>query len=309
MNQQEIWDKIDPFLNKGEKKYYDTLADSMSFYKKIINQFQEKLDNKEWENEDQKDSWERSIFDATHSLEFYEEQSFRFERRIIEGYKKETKDPPQVNVDDFEMENQGDWKENGETVFAVNNIQDLEQKQIDSQKGLKFTKDQKDALTDYFNVGCFDLNSKLNNGRRWQRYAESTKKEKLPRINKLDKNLSEAISVTKGLTQDTVLYRGDYFDVAKTVGDHIKFKGYLSTTYLQESTEKFYMEHDYPKECYYTYKLLLPKGTKGLCANDLSQGKFSTHFAEHELLLNKGLEVDIVDIDYENQVVTVVATP
>ena len=66
--------------------------------------------------------------------------------------------------------------------------------------------------------------------------------------------------------------------------------------------------HTFPTELFYTYKILLPKGHKGICANGQG-GKFTMASVknEQELLLNHGTEGTIVNIDYKNHEVTILA--
>ena len=102
-------------------------------------------------------------------------------------------------------------------------------------------------------------------------------------------------------TYKLVLYHGGKFDVNKVVGDHVKFKGYTSTSF-QKSAASDFANFD-GLDVKYTYKILLPAGSKGVCANDKNHD-MTNFWHEHEYLLDKGLEGNIVDIDVKNHIVT-----
>lgn len=89
-------------------------------------------------------------------------------------------------------------------------------------------------------------------------------------------------------------------------GDKIKFKGYTSTSFQENVAKEFHNYSSVSSELYYTYRILAPKGTKGICANDESHGAMGSHPREQEYLLDKGSEATILDVDVENHIVTIV---
>ena len=111
------------------------------------------------------------------------------------------------------------------------------------------------------------------------------------------------------MLQDTTVYHGGKFDVSKIVGDKVKFKGFTSASFQMNVAEDSPSRMFTDRGKFYVYKILLPKGSKGLCANDKSHGGSLTMVTgEQELLLDKGFEGSVVDIDYKNHIVTVLKT-
>ena len=123
------------------------------------------------------------------------------------------------------------------------------------------------------------------------------------------RNISNAIARSDGLLQDTVLFHGGKFDLSKMVGDEITLKGYTSCSFQENVAKHSIKQQDgvFKEELMYTYRILAPKGTKGICANDDSQGTLSRFTFENEYLLDKGFTGKVVDIDYDKQVVTIMA--
>ncbi len=223
-----------------------------------------------------------------------EEMLFQYEKRLLNGYKP--REPQVVDYDEsqYVKENPTSW--DNDTLYK------FEKQQIQSQEGLVFTDDECDALHFYFGDGYVGLNSKLNDGREWNARSESEREHLKSKINKVDRNLEKAISKSRGLTQDTTLFYGGILDPSIIVGSDIKFKNYLSTTYQESVAVNYVKSKNHMIGC--VYKLLLPKGYKGLCANaeyytDSGEQKYSrmTKYAkEHEYVLPKNSKFKVVDI-------------
>ncbi len=295
MTQEEKEDAFfdESLLNMGEAEVYLALLKKKDFCEREIEYYENLLesgDNDESFNKDMVEHFKGNVKDI-------EEKLFQFERRIIEGYKKESLEPPKVDISNFKEDVQI-------TDLDNDTIKPLEQAQIDSQEKIDLTEDEVDSLRYYLGDGARITNSRLNNGHKWNNLTDEQKKEKGKRSKEAEKDISNAIKKSEGLKQDTVLYHGGEFDVTKMVGDKVKFKGYTSASFQQGVSDQFQNYSTVPKENYYTFKILAKKGTKGICANDRSRGKLSSNYDEHEYLLDKGLEGDIVDIDYENHIVT-----
>ncbi len=288
-------------LNKGEKKWYTQIN---KMIKGLTPQREEMERNLQYAID--KDIG-YMIEGCKSNLRYYDNEeerlnnlAFQFERRLIEGYNPKRNEPRVVDESKYSLEKQ----------IQTNSIDigTLEQAQIEAQESIEFTDDELGSLQFYYGSGAYDLNSKLNNGRTWKVFAEDDLDVVKKQLNVADRNIHKAIGKTGGLLQDTIVFHGGKFDVTKMVGDKVKFKGYVSTSFQQIVAQNSMNSSPDNKPLQYQYKILLPKGTKGLCANDRSQGKLTNVTMEHEYLLDKGMEFDIVDIDYGNQIVTVVAS-
>lgn len=71
------------------------------------------------------------------------------------------------------------------------------------------------------------------------------------------------------------------------IGDTVNLKGFTGTTF-QEAWIKSKLNPET-----YNFKILAPKGTKGICA---SGGSLST-YSETEYLLGHDMKIEILDVD------------
>ena len=296
MSQDEKWEKLDNVLNQGEKEWYEKLLE--------LREHTEKWIERERVNDNTIGSYYRELVDE--SLPQIEADIFKLERKIFE--KPKTPKPiPEINESDYQMEEQYPER-------RYNKIGELEQRQIDLQdETVKFTFEDYLDVGHYFGEGYQTINKKLYQGNdfmRGDKYNPETRKKTVRRVNQEIRTITSAINRTPGLVENTTVFHGGYFDVTKTVGDKVKFKGFTSTSYQRNIAEWMkFLYKPYPDELFYTYKILLPQGHKGLCANG-SIGKTLT-FArvprEQELLLDKGFEGTVLNIDYSTHTVTLLA--
>ncbi len=287
-------------LNEGELKDYKELLKDYDLSIGAIKDYEESISQVEKENPSMAKFYKQTLNEIKEESENEKEMIFQYVRRILDRYKStETK---VVDNDDssFQTEKQYDLdhfdgnEKNGK----------IEQSQINSQKKVNFTDENLSALSIYYG-NDYNLNSRLNNGKSWNKLSKEEQNAIKSDMDNIEKELSDAINRTSGLKQDTVLFHGGIFDPSKMVGDKIKFNGYLSCSFQESIAENFHND-DVPSTRNYTFRILAKEGTKGVCANDKSHGGSLTNYTEeHEFLLDKGLEFDIVDIDYDNQVVTI----
>ena len=109
---------------------------------------------------------------------------------------------------------------------------------------------------------------------------------------------------TDGLTEDTMLYRGGYWDIHLNVGDHSKgFNGYQSTSFRKEVGERYVDNYSDKDTADMLIQILAPKGTKGIVSNDPN---FNTVWDAHEFVLARNTGFTVLDIDYDNMVATIV---
>ncbi len=291
-------------LNEGERRRYDylvkyipSLQEDLIQHRKITDELYGEMDKTDPFFDEEYRSIERSEME----LEDLKNELFQYERRIIEGYDKE---PFSVEYDEsqYTMEKQVKWDES--TAEWISQLGEVEKRQILSQKGMVYTDDDVDCLNHYYWSGARLINSRLNKGKHWTELSDEEKAEMKPKLNKMERHISKTINNTQGMVQNTMVFHGGEFDVTKLVGDKVKFKGYTSSSFNLEIAKQFESWRNIPREKAYTYKLLLPKGYKGLCANDVYVDRLGANHGERELLLPKGMEGTIVDIDYKHNMVT-----
>lgn len=276
-------------LSKSER--FEQLKEKGLLNEYEIDHYESIVDMKRWYAE-------QGFQKAPELIAHCNELLFDYDKRLFNYYKPRKPQYTPYNEDDYSMEKKTEWND----PF----IREVEQRQIDSQEDIIWTDDEKSAVRHYLNTGYVYLNSKINNGKQWNELSDDEKKAKIPKLNKMDRDLQSAINKSKGLVEPTVMFHGGYFDVHKIVGDTIKFKGYTSASY-QESVASNYKNNksnDLMGSC--MYKILLPKGYKGLCGNaryftennDESKSNYLTVYQkEHEYLLPKNAEFKIVDIE------------
>lgn len=297
-------------LNGGEIKYYNYQRQVLNFQNECLEENYKELDDIEngrvsgySASEKHKEYVKWDIERHKRTIEEYTDLIFQYERRLFDGSKP--KEHHLIDYDEFkyaiEKQQHGDAKQN--------TIGKLEQAQIDSQKAnVDLTEDEVNALISYYGNYGKDLNSYINKGARWKYNDKDVQRRLKPLYDERIVNLSNAIDKSGGLLQDTTLYHGGMFDISKMIGDDIELKGYTSCSFQRNVAKLSIKEQDDIDELMYTYKILLPKGTKGICANDDSHGKLSNYTFENEFLLDKGFKGKVVDIDYNTQEVTILAS-
>lgn len=287
-------------LNDGELKVYDELIHRLGYVPVSIEDNERIIEDVKDENPNLALQFQNLVDDMKKGLEEDNEKLFDYEKRLYNGYTP--REPKNIQYDESEYNLEKQYpsdhfdgnEDNGE----------IEQNLIDKQREVDYSVNELLSMWDYYGNGC-PINSYLNDGRHWNELSADEKEENLASINRANINLSSAIGKSVPLEEPLVVFHGGYFDVGKIVGDKIKFKGYISTSFQQSIAERFGSE-TFDKESHYNFKILLPKGSKGLCANDTSHGgRLTTYKDEHEFLLDKAQTFEIVDIDYDNQVVTI----
>ena len=289
------------FLNPVELEYYQNLYDMKKTIIDNIRENEEKL--KEDPNDDYSKLRESLIKNMTDNLNELEDTLFSYERRLFDGYEPPKQKEIDVDFDKFELDNTNDLF--GGTDWN-DTLGDIERVMVNDTLKSKLESSHVNALRSYFD-DAYLLNSFLNNGSMWNGLSKSEQDYMRPNFNKLSNLLSDAISRTGGLKKDTVLFHAGKFDPSKVVGDHIKFKGFTSTSFSRGFAEDYvegtvYNNLDGSVE--YIYAILAPTGTKGVSANTRPV-TLTEHHEEHEYLLDKGFEGDIVSIDVDNHIVYV----
>ena len=249
---------------------------------------------------------------AYKDYEYLKSRLFDYEKRIFRGYdlNKNVENIPSFDIDDFISE---EYDENNLTDIGV-----LEQAQIRNQQdnNLLMDTNHADAFIYYFGSGYTDITGELmpNTFRKknnindkegyWNSLGEETQRFYHEQNKGTIKLMDESINKSDGLLQPTVLWHGtmntQIVNANTRLGDRINLKGYISTSFQTNVNEIYSQGRDA-----YVVKFLAPTGTKGLCANDESMGSLTNYPNEHEYLLGRGNKGTVVDIDYDNGVVTV----
>lgn len=175
----------------------------------------------------------------------------------------------------------------------------LEMRQNNQQEKVDYTPYEFGSCNNY-SVNDF----KLVNGQIYDTDYYKGRKKDSPSIddfiNDRKEHLDSAIEKSPPLTQDTTFYRYGFFPKGMKIGDTGKFKGYTSTTYQEETAEKF-------KEGYYggeqdRYKIVIraPKGTKGVLLNQQFEA-----ITEHEFLLGRNQKYIILNVNDETHEVEI----
>ena len=301
MSQEEKDGKLDGKLNPAEKDHYDYLIGRRNDLENVIREHEKERERYNSQGaDDMVNMIDGLVKNFRNELNTYDKSIFGYEKRIVRGHK--LNDGKDVNYDLKKYSEDNDTLSVSDNPMNVR-LGDIENKQINLQQNIGLDSNNYDALMEYFGSGSSLINSRLNNGREWNSYSDSHKKDLNPVLNESEKYLSDAIGKTKGLSQNTLLYHRGSFDVSKVVGDHLKFKGYTSTSF-QKGVADDWTNEFHKGSPMYTYRFLTPSGTKGICANDNKNSILTHHREEHEYLLDKGVEGDIVDIDVKNHIVT-----
>lgn len=282
----------DHYLNLFKKKKEIAIA--------ILEHEKEREEYESLGDEDMVKMVDTFIKPSKNILKEFEDAIFNYEKRIFNNYKSKENKNVNYNINDYREDNQFEDDSNENPHFGR-----LENSMISQQANVDFTSDHTDSLTDYFGSEFQILNSMLWGSTSWERLPPTVRKHKIERLNKLSDNLSSAIESTQGTDEPIMVYHGGEFDVSKVVGDKLTFKGFTSASF-QISAANDFAETFEGTKVNYIYRILLPKGSKGVCANDRNT-KLTHYWYEHELLLDKGLSGDIVDIDVENHIVTLQA--
>ena len=172
---------------------------------------------------------------------------------------------------------------------AIEMHQDLLQKRINY------------PLEEFGGVNNFGTNDyKLVNGKLYdtdyykQRTGMSSYVDE--RIDQLD----SAIDRSPPMDTDVTLFRYGHFPSGMKVGDTGKFKGYTSTSFQEETAERFKNGFDHDSSGRYKITIRTPKGTKGVLLNDT----FET-MKEHEFLLGRNQKFMVLSVNDETREVEI----
>ena len=274
MSVDELKEKLVGKLNPLEEKDYDNIVNQLEFYSMF-------------EKEDISPEIQKDIDD-------YNDRLFQYNKRIDRGYDldKNKSNVPEYNLDDYVEDNF--------TGMYDMKIGLHEAEQIQHQNNtLVLNADEQGGLQAYFGNEYKHINGELDENYSdgyWNRLNESEQNAYHEKNKKIIPSIDGAINKSDGLIVSTILYHGTddskLVNIHTRVGDKIKTKGYVSTSYNRRVGEGYGSMPD----CF-VIQFLAPAGTKGLCANT---GGLTGEVAEHEYLLGRGQSGTVVDIDYNS---------
>ncbi len=212
------------------------------------------------------------------------------------------------NESDYAME---EWDDGVELKTVPSPIGKLQQLQEDLQDRVEYTDLEKESLHEYSTSSFIPIGLCLNGVGDWQEIADEdyyvhcivTDDGKFYtgaflrdengeiiediELQKQIKAIGTAIEKSPSLQENTLLYRNGQLPLDIEVGDHGKFKSFLSTSY-----NDFIAFEDVPtgdwtqgsKDHRYNIRIFAPKGTKGIVLNRHNNCKNW----QSELLLDKG---------------------
>ena len=208
---------------------------------------------------------------------------------------------PKINIENFVLDNQ----KVGEAHTIEGTI--LEKRQIHIQEKIIMSVDEFGSVKSYGGIEHFRINGYIRQNQNWIDYINSaltkgrTRDEVIRETKKIIRNMDSAIAKTPGLEQDSIIFRAcDTFEGHLRAGDVSSFKGYASCSFQKESAKGF---HDDGR---YMLKILAPKGQKGIAMNAKNNGqKFTTYSHEHEYLLPRNQEFQVLEVDHLNKTATI----
>ena len=251
--------------NLGELHEYNKLRKDVPSNSKIIS---EKIDENIDDLEDKIFQEERKIFETTNNKEDVDLSSFK-------------EDEDNYSNDELYI---------GELEKEYTNLQN---------KNCDFS-NEKEILDLYFGSDYTYINGMLYGDKNWKKLCKdypNDKKYWMSRKKSIVTTMDRAIEKTPGLPHPTIVYKAGQISNRKKVGDTVKFKGYLSTTFAKGCAEE--RVKGYKDKV--MIRFLLPAGTKGLARNAkgyLEKWEWdleATARTEHELLLGRNKEGRIVN--------------
>lgn len=211
----------------------------------------------------------------------YSKDIFNYERRVVENFQLPTNSSLDVDISKYKIDTNGD----------------LEKAQIDSNKNIDLSLVEEAHLKEYFMRDYLYINGKIYNTDFWKKLSKDEKfwwdDEALDNETYI---LDKAINKSNGVLEDSMYFRGGYWDIHLQVGDEFTWDGYTSLSYDPDGVNTF-INHD--NERY--IRVLINKGKKGIPANLNGMAEYDY---ERELLIGRQTKGKVVS--YTNDMVTVI---
>lgn len=244
--------------------------------------------------------------------EFYEDDLFKYERRIIEDYRIEEQSPPSVNRDDYVVDEDIPYDEDNMLDRSI--IGSVENEMITYQEAnYNLTSKEEYWIEAYYLDNYAPLKYRINH--EYDLLGEYIHDDyELDEFNRefplMLRHMDNAINKQEGLLHPTVLFHGGLVDPSLTVGSHGVWKNYISTSFQEISMKG----HNKSNPDYWEIVIYAPKGTKGLCGNihhnygkdengDIKWSDYDSmnqYTFEHEYLLGRNTGYTVIGMDYEH---------
>lgn len=305
-SRDEIIKSLEGRLTRLEWDDYNSIYDD---YQETYDEWMEHIKNGDVDKDKIPEiySWLDDFF-----KEYYEDNLFKYERRIIEDYYVSDSTPPAINFEEYVSDKSVPI--NKDNLLDRNTIGDIESEMIKYQEdNYNLTQKESYWIEAYYLDNYIPLKHRINHDYEvleehlWDDYELAEFNREFP---SMLRHMDNAINKQEGLLHPTILYHGGLVDISVPVGGHGVWKNYISTSFQEASMKS----HNKDKPDYWEVLIYAPGGTKGLCGNirrpsgrnedgsvrwDDSMGMNQYTF-EHEYLLGRNTGYTVVGMDYEN---------
>ena len=219
------------------------------------------------------------------------------------GYKSPSQRAKEFDASKFIEEDYDEDSEIYDTQQDSSVLGDLELRQWELQRKKEYTDEDISILTEYKISSYDEINDYL-----WgnlvgfgdnQRHLTDDDEIYLERevngddvsltLKELTDKLSNIIDKSPRLQQDTILYHSGAFNGSLEVGDYGALKGFTSTSFNKNFTDKWSEENNSP----YQLKIYAPKGTKGIAIDGVAENII----LQNEFTLDKNQKYVVVGKD------------
>ena len=235
-----------------------------------------------------------------------DDELFKYDRRILEDYNVPQLPVPYVDESKYKMD---------EDIIEINDsdstkrepylIGDTEKEMLELQEStMDFTRNQRNCLGGYFTDEYRYIKARLTHDNNYlEDLSEEDKSYYEAEFPRWVRGIDKSINNSNGLVHDTVVYHAGLPDVTLVPGMHGVYKSYTSTAFQKQTCVRHRASH-YGDDGWIT-KILAPKGTKGICANDKRFEGYS-YWDEHEYLLGRNTGYTVLSMDYDTREMVVV---
>ena len=274
LSQNEKYGKLGELLNHAQKDKYVELVQSE---KRLLNEINSTFD-------------EKKLKKLNKQLNNVSNEKLKYEKLI---YNPKPSNPvTKLNKTNYKIDTQDIGHDINKSVF--------EKKQINAQKNINWTTDEKFAMDRWYSTSYWQINGYIKNSKEYQEYLLSLpnkeRKKFIKEIRQRVEYIDSAMAKTEGLTQKTTLYRSGEIDLDLNEGDVGIWNTVTSTSFQKSAAE------GYKEEGRYAITILADKGQKGIAANDPT---FSSFTHEHEFTLPRRQKYEIIEVDHNKKTATV----
>ncbi|WP_297981539.1 phage minor head protein [uncultured Methanobrevibacter sp.] len=207
-----------------------------------------------------------------------------------------------LNLKKYKVEESSFEADDSNNFESVSEKGKLEKRQIASQQSIQISEKEIESANCYYGIHSIDIKGYFLNDvdfreRYWSK-SKTGRKEYIKQIKEWVKNINSLMEKSGGLTQDTVLWSGREEEIFLDLepGSIAQWKHPVSTSYKKSVGDNFQYDDRY------LVKILAPKGTKGIAAND---PRLAGLTREHEFTLPRNQKFMVKEIDHTKKYVTI----